>query len=165
MERAVAYLKADELESLLLLGLGGGSAISIIRKTGHPMAHVTAVELDTEILSLAGQHFGMHPGAGLRLVHADARVFLQEAPDAAYSAIIDDLFIDTSKPEFTRNPAYIENLHRVLQASGLLVINFMAKDTAAASDFIRHYTERFTLERQMVIFGQNYLYFLRKHIN
>lgn len=66
---------AEKLESLLIIGMGGGSTSWYLHK--HlPDATVTAVELDPEMIRLADKYFGMKPGPGLEIVEADGRLFL-----------------------------------------------------------------------------------------
>lgn len=85
---AVAY--AEKLDTLLMIGMGGGSTSWYLHK--HiPEASVTAVELDAEMIRLARKYFKMTPQPNLRIEEADGRLFLAR-DKTAYDLIMVDAY-------------------------------------------------------------------------
>lgn len=123
--KGLKQLRFDQkVESILLLGLGGGSVIKTIREDFGSSAHITAVELDPGIIFIARQEFGIEEDEGLDIVRADAREFM-ENNNKTFDLIIVDLFIgDTVPPVFTSS-GFLFNLARGMRAKGRLLFNTM----------------------------------------
>lgn len=77
------------IRRVLLLGVGGGTVIRQLREFVRPR-EIVAVDLNDTHLEIAQRFFGVS-GRDVRLVHADARNWLQE-DSSHYDLVIDDLF-------------------------------------------------------------------------
>src|SRR5690606_21573634 len=60
--------------NVLLLGLGGGSVVRILRKELGIGAPITAVELDPVMVDLAQRHFSLDEHSGVNVVQGDATI-------------------------------------------------------------------------------------------
>ncbi|MEK7064710.1 MAG: methyltransferase domain-containing protein, partial [Patescibacteria group bacterium] len=77
-------------ESVLLLGLGGGSVIKYLRRR-YPRARLTAVEIDSVMIEIARKHFHIDSVKNLKIVNQDAMAFIKKAKEH-YSLILVDCF-------------------------------------------------------------------------
>jgi len=162
MRVAIDGLSEADMKKLLLLGLGGGSVLTIIRKKQFRNTHVTAVELDPLILDIAAAYFNIGNDHQCTLVQADALDYVQKTGEARFSCIIDDLFTDLVKPDFATNPAYAIALHRILLPDGMLVINVIISGAISLQDFLNPYLSFFRLEQYRLVHSDNHLLFLRR---
>lgn len=88
MTAALAYPEA--LDSFLVIGMGGGSISWYLHK--HlPQARTTAIELDPEMIRLAGKYFAMKPEANLDIIEADGRLHLVRSK-ATHDIILIDAY-------------------------------------------------------------------------
>ncbi|CAG7844789.1 Putative O-methyltransferase [Pseudoclavibacter triregionum] len=102
------------------LELGTSNGVSTIwladalRRTG---GRLRTVELEAERSAAAGEHLAACGLADVvELVVGDAGAVLAEEPDAAYGLV----FLDAERPAY---PGYWEDLIRVLEPGGLLVVD------------------------------------------
>ena len=112
-------------ERVLVLGVGGGAVINLLRRHLQVDALV-GVELDGLHLRLARRFFDLG-GAGIDLVQADARDWLADYAGEAFDLIIDDLFTEVDgEPAraITATPAWLRLLDSHLTRRGMLVMNF-----------------------------------------
>ena len=116
--------------TVLILGLGGGSAARIVRAIA-PEARIVGVELDPAVVEAAREHLDLDD-LGVEVVLDDARAFL-ERDRRRYDAVFEDIFVgegdDVHKPEWLPHPGF-ELASRRLAPGGVLVSN--ALDEAQA---------------------------------
>lgn len=119
-------LRTCKPESILMLGLGAGSAVSILKqKCKHPY-RLTAVEIDSDLIELSRKHFGLG-SEDVEIVHDDAQAAVMRLPEKAFDLIIDDVFWDNSVPEFCSHIDYLSGNKRLLKPGGIYMRNIMAE--------------------------------------
>lgn len=124
------------IQRVLLLGLGAGNVPRILAEY-DPQIHVTAVEIDPEVLRLGAAHFGLQAGPQLEIVLADALAYVWDSTEQ-YGLIVVDLFVDEEVPAAACTSAYLERLAALLLPQGLLVFNRLAHTPS-----LRQQTEAF----------------------
>lgn len=112
-------------QSLLLLGLGGGTVLRQLRFF-LPETRMTAVEIDPGMIHLARTHMAVDE-LELEIIEDDAYAFLKR--DARrFDRVIDDLYrcgdTDVERPAPVTSQS-ITQLQRHLTPEGLLVMNFV----------------------------------------
>jgi len=109
--------------SVLILGLGGGSAARLARALA-PAASIVGVELDAAVVAAARRHFGLD-ALGVEVVCADARdVLVRER--RRFDLVIEDVFVGRGRA--VRKPAWLPDpmlalAARRVAAGGILVSN------------------------------------------
>ena len=134
----ILALPVERRRSILVLGLGGGTAIRAVRSFA-PEARIGVVELDAGVAEAATRHFGV--GAlGLEVVVDDARTFLVR-DTGRYDMVIEDVFVGPNrrigKPEGFPEPLATHALAR-LAPGGLLVSNTIHEHAATARAWLTH---------------------------
>jgi spermidine synthase len=127
----LAWLPTARRRSVLLLGLGGGSAARVVRAMA-PGARIVGVERSAEVVRAARRHLGL--GAlGVEVVVADARAYLERAR-GRFDLVLEDVFVGSGravrKPDWLPLPGLALAARRVARG-GLLATN--ALDDAPAS--------------------------------
>ncbi|MCA8831805.1 spermidine synthase [Hymenobacter pini] len=108
---------------VLVLGMGGGGIIELLRQERSHTGPITAVELDPAVVEVAATEFNIRPDAALQIVCADAFAWLPTAPTASYALIVVDLFLDLLLPRQLSEPGFWQHLRRVLRPGGTVVLN------------------------------------------
>ncbi|MBP6575043.1 MAG: fused MFS/spermidine synthase [Flavobacteriales bacterium] len=123
-------LKKKKPGSLLLLGLGAGSAVRILRKELRCAAPITAVEADPMMERIAREHFGLNDVPGVTVIIADAFNVLTSLPEA-FDLVVVDVFNDHLIPEQLSDPKHLGQLLALTNLGGDLLVNTMAVDEAS----------------------------------
>ncbi|WP_444939459.1 methyltransferase domain-containing protein [Microbulbifer sp. JMSA002] len=121
------FLPEKRLNSVLLLGVGGGALIRLLQAYTSAK-RIVGVDLDPVHLKVARRFFGVKD---VELVHADAKEYvadyLQNPSAEPFDLVIDDLFGHFQGVAQRAVPASQEwcaNLMRLLHRDGVLVSNF-----------------------------------------
>lgn len=129
-----SLLRAPEgTRRVLLLGVGGGAAIHLLRRFVEPSL-IVGVELDGLRIDLARRFFGLpRRASNLRLHQADAIEWLRNYSGPPFDMIIDDLFgqeegqpvraIELERP-------WLGTLLHALAPDGLLTVNLPDRETS-----------------------------------
>ncbi len=139
-----AYLRYNTPKNILLLGLGAGSALGILQKKLSTPYAVTAIEIDSDIINIAQQHFNLAQYKNLTTIHADANIWLNKEHLETYDLIIDDIFIDNAMPQFCLSENYIAACANLLNINGTYFRNSMNLETQAAEKYYNTLNKYFT---------------------
>ena len=121
-----AFLAAPgSVRRVLLLGVGGGAVVHLLRRHVRPTA-IVAVERDAVVLDAARRWFDL-AGSDLELVADDARSWLDANGRERFDLVIDDLFgeaggLPVRDAEFGAD--WWPRLSRLVAPGGVLVVNF-----------------------------------------
>jgi spermidine synthase len=118
--------------SVLLLGLGGGSAARLGRAL-LPEARIVGVERDPHVIKAAREHFALD-ALGLEVILADARGYLARGREK-FDAVLEDVFVgsgaEVCKPDWLPEPGLALAARR-LRPGGLLATNSLDDGARAA---------------------------------
>jgi spermidine synthase len=133
----VLALPPHRRRSVLILGLGGGSAARLVRALA-PDASIVGVEFDAAVVRAARRHFGL--GAlGVEVVRGDARAYL-ERTRRRFDLVIDDVFVGCGdavhKPDWLPRPG-LALARRRLARGGVLVSNALDEAARVAATLCR----------------------------
>lgn len=111
-------------QSVLLLGMGGGSVVEIIFNELRMDCMMTAIEIDPVIIELSKKYFDIDQFENLEIVCADAYNFVS-GTNRKFDLVIMDLFVDLLVPKKFLEPYYLEKLVRLMNKEGWLFFNFI----------------------------------------
>ncbi|MEU3900877.1 fused MFS/spermidine synthase [Streptomyces sp. NPDC045251] len=120
---------AEPARALDVLHLGGG-AFTLPRYLAatRPGSRQDVVEADRGLLDLVAEHLPLPDGAGVTAHGADARAWLEAAPEDSADVLVADVFGGSRVPAHLTSVGYARAAARVLRADGVYVANLA--DTA-----------------------------------
>ena len=107
---------------LKVLHLGGGAMTMprLIAAT-RPGSAQTVVDHDGELVGLVSRV--LPAPAGVEVVVADARAFLEEQADPGYDVVVADVFVGARTPDSVATTGFAAAARRALRPGGLLAMN------------------------------------------
>jgi spermidine synthase len=119
MTTALAY--APQVDSVLLIGLGGGVLTSYLGRF-LPDARIDSVEIDPGVIDTAKTWFGVKETERMRIVASDGRVFLNRNRNL-YDVALIDAYLGGSVPFHLMTKEFYTLLKRRLVPGGVAVFN------------------------------------------
>ena len=120
----IGKTEISRMESVLILGVAGGSVVQTLVSDFSFSKKITGVELDQEIIHIANSYFNLDKIPNFKCVIADAEKFVQSDTNR-YDLIIIDIFKDTEMPEFLFQESFINNNKQLLNKNGYILFNTM----------------------------------------
>ena len=112
----------ENVNSVLLFGMGGGCMISSLKNRYSCHAPVTAIELDPMLIDIAEKEFGVVQSKNLSILETDAYQYITETKDT-FDLIIIDIFIDLLVPEKFYKPEFWDAMTKVVNLNGFVLFN------------------------------------------
>jgi spermidine synthase len=116
-------LPAARRRSVLLLGLGAGSVVRILRALA-PRARIVGVELDPGVVAAAREWFELD-ALGIEVILGDAREVVAEL-GGRFDLVLEDVFVGREatlrKPEGIPLP-FLDHARRLLRPGGVIASN------------------------------------------
>ena len=138
----ILWLPRARRSSVLVLGLGGGSAARLIRAVA-PRARIVGVERSLEVIRAARRWFDLD-ALGVEVVHDDARRFLARSR-RRFDVVIEDVFIGSArtvrKPQWMLDGGLASAARRV-RPGGLLVANSIDETADVLRVMAEHFPAR-----------------------
>lgn len=120
--RKVRNLKPD-IESNLIIGLGGGSIAKLIRKD-WPNAKITGVDIDPVIVNLGKKYLKLD-GSNVDIFIEDAERFINKevGKNKKYDLICFDTYVGDTFPKRFESVYLIEQVKKILSKNGIVIFN------------------------------------------
>jgi spermidine synthase len=120
-------VKQYDIRTVLLLGMGAGSVISLLKEKYKIDCAITAIEKDDVVIELAKKYFQIEKHKSLSIVNDDAFEYVKTTYKK-FDLIISDIFIEGNVPEQFASPGYIHNLKRISNKNSCLIYNKMTEN-------------------------------------
>lgn len=117
----------NKMESILVLGVAGGSVIKTLVNEFQFEGKITGVEIDEEINAIANHYFKLNEITNFTPIVADANEFVKNASEK-FDLIIIDIFQDATMPNFLFKNEFINNIKQLLNINGFILFNTMNLD-------------------------------------
>lgn len=146
-EIAVKRIKKDKprVDSVLILGLGGGSAAELIAKY-YPGARITGLDIDPVMVDMGKKYLKLGDIENLKIVIADARSWVKKNK-VKYDIILIDLFQGTKIPEEFYQEDFLEDAQKILEKDGIIAFNHLF------SNLEKHDATRLLTALRNIFFG------------
>jgi spermidine synthase len=121
------FVEPGQIKRILLLGVGGGTAIHLLRHYVQPEV-IDAIDLNTVHLHIARRYFDVKPSMA-NLICADGIDWLNNYTGPRYDMIIDDMYgeEDGEPIRATKlNYRWLSTLRKHLNPNGVMVLNTMS---------------------------------------
>ncbi|MDT0294135.1 spermidine synthase [Mesonia ostreae] len=117
---------------ILVLGLGGGSILELLRKNFSFTGNITAVEIDSKIIEIAKKEFKIQQYEPLQVVCQNAVDFVK-TDTHSYETLIVDLFINTQIPKPFLEVDFWQQTTKLLQPDAVIIFNAGIKNAHQAA--------------------------------
>ena len=105
----IGYERIQNFNSILVLGVAGGSVIETLKKEVKFEGKITGVEIDADVIELATKYFGLGNYKNVSIVNDDAFEFVLKTKEK-YDLIVIDIFQDTTMPNFLFEDFFINTM-------------------------------------------------------
>jgi spermidine synthase len=144
LEKSLTHVDLSTVKSVLLLGLGGGSVIDSLYNKFKFNGAVTAVEIDSAVIRIANEEFGISSSDRLRILEADAYCFVETTKEQ-FDLLIIDLFIDDRVPEKFYSRSFSERVIKLLAQNGKIIFNlglnnYKSESREQVIEFFKHHS-------------------------
>jgi len=131
-QRVFAHLdlRADPPKQVLMLGLGAGSVVHILRAELGIPAPIAAIEIDPVMVRLAQDHFDLVRHANIEIMQADAVVRVH-ALRLRYDLLVVDLFDDLDLAQGVDTRGFSHGLRDRCSEDGVVCFNTVSYDAAS----------------------------------
>jgi len=147
-------------QSVLFIGLGGGSAPTRFLNDYPSIKQLDAVEIDPEVIRVAYQYFQLPRSPRLKTTAQDGRLFIREKVKAIaagksrpYDMVVLDAYNSDAIPYHLTTLEFLDQVKQVLSPDGVVISNVIGSVSGAQSRFFRAFTR--TLNE---VFPQVYLF-------
>jgi spermidine synthase len=120
----IGFERIRDFESILILGVAGGSVIKTIVDEIKFKGRITGVEIDATVIDIANRYFELDKIQNLEIVIDDAFEFVLKTK-LKYDLIIIDIFEDTKMPNFLFQDFFINRINSLLNLNGFILFNTM----------------------------------------
>lgn len=111
-----------KVDSVLILGMGGGSVVETLRSDFNFKKSITAVEIDPVIIAIADTEFGIEENKSLKIHCTDAYKFVKTNTEV-FDLIIVDLYIDLNIPNKLLSLKFWNALLNSKSSKGQIIFN------------------------------------------
>ena len=160
----IGFERIRNFNSVLVLGVAGGSVIRTLANEIKFKGKITGVEMDEEVIKIANSYFKLNQIANLELVMDDAFEFVLKTK-SNYDLIIIDIFQDTTMPNFLFEDFFINRINFLLNTNGFILFNTMViseKDRIRNLNYKTKFGGNYSLRMYPKVEDHNELFTIKK---
>jgi spermidine synthase len=160
----IGFERIKKFNSVLILGVAGGSVIKTLVDEIKFKGKITGVEIDPEVISIANRYFKLNEIKNLELIVDDAFEYVLKTK-MKYDLIIIDIFQDTTMPNFLFEDFFINRINFLLNTNGFILFNTMVineKDRIRNIDYKKKFDGNFSLRMYPKVEEHNELFTIKK---
>ncbi|WP_324069184.1 MAG: fused MFS/spermidine synthase [Flavobacterium sp.] len=160
----IGYDRIRNFQSILVLGVAGGSVIETLKKEIKFEGQITGVEIDPVVVELATKYFGLGKYNNVSIVIDDAFEFVLKSKEK-YDLIIIDIFQDTTMPNFLFEDFFINRINFLLKVNGFILFNTMVlnkNDSERNFDYRNKFDSNYSVRLYPKIEEHNELFTIKK---
>ena len=124
-----------DFKNILILGMGGGTIISLLRDQHGKNCPITALEKDKVVIELAINYFKIKDYTDLHIVCEDAFEYVSKTREK-YDLIISDLFIESNVPAVFASVKYLKCLKKIATENCCIIYNKMTQKYFHKKEFV-----------------------------
>lgn len=160
----IGYERIQNFNSILVLGVAGGSVIETLKNEVKFQGKITGVEIDADVIELAKKYFGLGSYNNVSIVNDDAFEFVLKTKEK-YDLIIIDIFQDTTMPNFLFEDFFINRINFLLNVNGFILFNTMVlgyQDRRRNVDYKNKFDTNYSVRLYPKIEVHNELFTIKK---
>jgi spermidine synthase len=121
----IGLLFVDTPHSALIIGLGGGTIPSFLRKR-FPLMHIDVVDIDPAVVEVAKSHFGFREDERMRAHVEDGRRFVEQTRQRYDLVFLDGFGADSVPPHLTTRE-FLTAVRHILTPQGTVIGNVWSR--------------------------------------
>ncbi|KAF2518748.1 methyltransferase domain-containing protein [Flavobacterium salilacus subsp. salilacus] len=160
----IGYDRIRKFNTILVLGVAGGSVIKTLVDEIQFKGKITGVEIDPQVIEIAYKYFELNEIENLEIVIDDAFEFVLKTKEK-YDLIIIDIFQDTVMPNFLFEDFFINRINFLLNVNGFILFNTMTlnkKDKDRNLRYRTRFDENYSVRTYPKIEDHNELFTIKK---
>lgn len=160
----IGYSRIQNFNSVLVLGVAGGSVIKTLVDEVKFTGKITGVEIDKDVVEIANSFFKLDQIENLNIVVDDAFEFVLKTKEK-YDLIIIDIFQDTTMPNFLFEDFFIQRVNFLLNINGFILFNTMVldyKDRRRNASYKSRFDEKYSVRMYPKVEVHNELFTIKK---
>lgn len=160
----IGFERIKNFNSILVLGVAGGSVIKTLVDEIQFKGKITGVEIDENIIEIANEYFGLKEIENLEIVIDDAFEFVLKTKEK-YDLIIIDLFQDTQMPNFLFQDFFINRINFLLKVNGFILFNTMVlskNDSERNQEYRNKFNQNYSVRMYPKVEEHNELFTIKK---
>lgn len=149
----------QQLDSVLLLGLGGGTLVHLINKQ-YPNVAITSVEIDQTMVDIAYKFFDLGSIPNHHTIVDDAMRVIVEPETfglsgAMFNVVIVDIYSGEKYPDLGKSGNFIAAIKRMVRPGGMVIFNRIYREhhQEEVNIFIDYVSEFFINVKNLVVAG------------
>ena len=120
--RAVAK-EITSPEKVLILGLGGGSAVEAVAKQWKN-AKIIGVDIDVQMVEMGKKYLGLGKFEQLDIIITDAKSWVKRQK-LEYDVVLVDMFKGVNIPEYFKSEKYLNEVKKIVKSKGVVLFNHL----------------------------------------
>lgn len=126
MHFALQKIDITHINSILILGLGGGSVIETLRKHFYFKGCITAIDIDPIMIHIAANEYGICSNKNTQILCEDASIYMSYC-STNFDLIIIDLFVDTTIPQQFLEATFWNQILEHISPEGIILFNTLCE--------------------------------------
>ena len=122
--KSISFEKIKSMDSILVLGVAGGSVIRTLVDEINFKGKITGVDIDKSVIEIANTYFHLNAISNLEISIDDASKYVLTT-NTKYDLIVIDVFQDTKMPDFLFEYYFINRICFLLKPKGIILFNTM----------------------------------------
>ncbi|MBC7525705.1 MAG: fused MFS/spermidine synthase [Flavobacterium sp.] len=162
--RYIGFERIKKFNSILVLGVAGGSVIKTLVDEIKYKGKITGVEVDAAIITIANEYFKLNEVKNLEIIIDDAFEYVLKTKDK-YDLIIIDIFQDMVMPNFLFEDFFINRINFLINPNGFILFNTMViseKDRIRNLDYKKKFNKNYSLRMYPKVEDHNELFTIKK---
>lgn len=162
LEYGLDFIPPENIQKVLILGLGAGSVIDSLRNKYRITGKITGVEIDPVVINLAKEEFDIDRFEDFELIEADAAEFVKNTFET-FDLIVVDIFINTGVPAVFYEKEFWENVESLVSNNGFVLFNAGIEwNKGKMYDFLQVIPGSFAVQKYHNILGSSSLLLMHK---
>lgn len=160
----IGFERIRKFETILILGVAGGSVIKTLVDEIKFKGKITGVEIDSDVVAIANKYFKLEDIKNLELIVDDAFEFVLKTKEK-YNLIIIDIFQDTTMPNFLFEDFFINRINYLLKTDGFILFNTMVikdNDRIRNLDYKKKFDNNYSVRMYPKVEEHNELFTIKK---
>lgn len=162
LERGLSRIPMEEINSVLVLGMGGGCVVESLRNKFNYHGKIIGIELDPVVIEISKNEFGISEDLKVKIIQDKAEDYIQKT-NHQFDLIIVDVFIDIKVPETIYSSTFWNNLEPRVSANGFVLFNAgIDLSEKQRRDFIEVIPNPFVYQKKLNVIISNTVFILQK---